>query len=55
MDEEEKSLAARELGKLGGKATKKKYGVEYFKKIGSMKKRKRNEKEKHSDYPNNQG
>ena len=46
MDDEEKSEAAKELGKLGGKATKAKYGVEHFRKIGSMKikKKKKNDK-----------
>jgi hypothetical protein len=40
MDEKEKSDIAKQLGKLGGEATKAKYGVEYYKKIGSIKKKK---------------
>ena len=52
MEDKEKSQAATELGRLGGEATKKKYGVEYFKKIGSMK-RKRDGKDQHHNLPNN--
>jgi hypothetical protein len=48
MDEQEMKRISSEFGKMGGEATKAKYGVEYFGKIGSMawkkKKKKKNEK-----------
>jgi hypothetical protein len=52
MNDQEKSMAVRELGKLGGRATRAKYGVEHYRKIGSIKKKK-NAKKKHSDNPDN--
>jgi hypothetical protein len=55
MEDKEKSKAAVSLGRLGGEATKKKYGVDYYKKIGSMKRKKKNDEEEYGDNSNHKG